>query len=143
MNTLHNVLSLLPFFAAGLSAQSLDLTTAKHPDWIEARVDRADPGSLVVLVLGTTPTEARLPGGAVLGVSPDLITGLTIAGDRGTALINVRMPGGMPDFTILAQGVAVHPRLPLDTDGAVRVSNVTRMGIDDPDRNPGLGTSDS
>lgn len=127
MNTLRHVASLLPLLAASLGAQSLDLATEVHPAWIDAKVAGATDGALVVLVLGLRETRLHLPGDAVLGITPDLVAGLTISQGDGPARLGVRMPPAARSFDCFAQAVAVDPRLPLAERGAVTTSNVQRV----------------
>lgn len=142
MNTLRRVASLLPLLAASLSAQSLDLTTEVHPAWIDAKIAGAADGSLVVLVLGLRETRLQLPGNALLGVTPDLVTGLTISQGDGPARLGVRLPPEVRRFDGFAQAVAVDPRLPLAERGAVTTSNVTRVRSPDTKGPPTLGNDE-
>ena len=146
MNTRQHVLSLLPLvalLAGSLDAQSLELATAVHPQWIDAKVAGAPQGSLVVLVLGLQETRLRLPGGAALGVSPDLVSSWTIANGTGPAMLGMRLPPDAIGLHCFLQAVSVDARRPLDTRGAIRVSNVNQVDIDRTDGTAAGGDDES
>ena len=128
MNTRFTVSLLLPFLAASLSAQRLELETSFFPDSLEATVHGARDGSLVVLVLGLRETTIKLPGGQLLGVEPDLATGFVVA-RGGPASTRVRLAKIANEIACFAQGVAVDPDMPLDEPGAIEVSAVKGLRI--------------
>lgn len=130
MNTQRTIGGLLlsAMLSAGALAQALTLDASYEPlDRIEFRVDGARSGELVVLALGLERAHIDLPGGLVLGVSPDLVTPCRLADGIHDVVFSVRFPAGMPDTSFLAQAVSVDPGLPFGHPKAVGLSQVREM----------------
>jgi len=124
MNTKLHASLLLPFAAAMLNAQDLDMRLSRPLGTIAAQVDGAKANALVVMVLGTSQASIALPGDMVLGVQPDLVTGFQIADRAGSASLRVKRPNPAFDFEIYAQAVAVCADLPLEARGGITTSTV-------------------
>ena len=123
MNTNFIASLLLPALTATLCAQELKLEPALATRTLSATVDGAAEGSFVVLVVGLQEAAIKLPGGNLLGVSPDMIVGYAIAGDGPTTLYT-RLAAEMDDFRFFAQAVALHPRIPMEEKGGITLSSV-------------------
>jgi hypothetical protein len=127
MNTKLHASFFLPLLAASLSAQDLQFDAWVAPASIRAEVGDAAPDSLVVLVLGLRESPYKLPGGQMLGVEADLVTGFLLADSEGTASFDLQLPRSARDVDCFVQAVAVHPRLPLDAPGGITVSKVAPL----------------
>lgn len=129
MDMNHNFVAslLLPLVTATLSAQELKMEAIASPRAIEAAVTGAAPGSLVVLVLGMREAAVRLPGGLVLGVQPDVLTGFTIADDAAVKF-SVPLLVESDPFVCFAQAVAADPRKALD-EGSIALSQVRKIQV--------------
>ncbi|MBL9079749.1 MAG: hypothetical protein JNL08_19765 [Planctomycetes bacterium] len=118
-----------PLLLTGLAAQDLRLGTEVHGTTITATVAGAAAGDLVVLVLGLDRSGLELPGGQVLGVAPDLITGCSLARGEGALAIDVKLPGLERDLVCFAQAVRVCPSLPLEDAAAIGLSPVRELRV--------------
>ena len=129
MDTNICVALLLPVLAAPAFAQDLKLDIAAQPALLKARVYGASPESLVVLVLGLREARMKLPGGQILGVQPDLVTGYVFAKDFGAATFTVQLPRHAAAIECLAQAVAVQPKMSPDGQLGTTVSAVQKVHI--------------
>ena len=128
MNTFSIAALLLPVLSATLTAQDLKLEVNAQSGF-EARVGNASEGSLVILVLGMQPGAVRLPGGQVLGVQPDMLAGTAIASRGGEATLSVPMGRDVRPFACFVQAAALHPRLPIDVQGGITLSQVEKVQV--------------
>ncbi|MFY9345869.1 MAG: hypothetical protein WAT39_25480 [Planctomycetota bacterium] len=122
MNPNYCAAVLFPFLVASASGQDLLLATTTQPGVLQARVHGAPEGALVVLILGLDVANLKLPGGQILGVRPDLITGFAVANGTKPTELTVRVPQPGSGIGCLGQAVAVQPKLALDQRGGILVS---------------------
>ena len=107
-----------------LAAQSVPhLDAAVVPGRLDTRITRCAPGALAALVLGFVPAALPLPGGAVLGVDPVCVVGLTFADAVGTAVIGLQFPPGQgAGMQFLGAGLTYDVQRPLEAPLALQVT---------------------
>lgn len=107
-----------------LAAQSVPhLDAAVVPGRLDTRITRCAPGALAALVLGFAPAALPLPGGAVLGVDPVCVVGLTFADALGMAVIGLQFPPGQgAGLQFLAAGLTYDVQQPLEAPGALQAT---------------------
>lgn len=123
---LHSITAfLLPALTSSLFAQQLEMTSTMSPRGYQIGVHNAAPGSAVFLVLGMDVAAIRLPGGQVLGVSPDVL--LLQVADATGSIAFAQLPLELADVAAFVQAAAVNPRLPLEGPGGIKLSDVQRL----------------
>lgn len=125
MNKLSIAALLLPLLASTVSAQQLAVTSAHSPRGYQISVRSETPDAVVFLVLGMDIASIRLPGGQILGVSPDILL-VQFADSTGSTTFQ-DIPTELTDRAAILQAAAVHPRLPIDGPGGITLSRVQRL----------------
>lgn len=125
MNKLSIAAFLLPLLASSLSAQQLEVASTHSLRGYQISVHNATQDAAVFLVLGMDIASIRLPGGQVLGVSPDILL-VQFAGSTGSATF-LDIPTELTDMAAFVQAAAVHARLPIDGPGGITLSQVQRL----------------
>jgi len=101
------VLSFCSFALAGMRGQHPHLDVVALPTRIEGWVGHAPAGSVAVLVLGLQARRTALPGGLVLGTTPDVFGGLALVGADGSAELAIPLQRGrVAGLRCFAQAVA-------------------------------------
>jgi hypothetical protein len=122
------VLDANPFAGTPTAAARLRTEAAVLPTGLEVRVDGAMAGRVVALVLGLEQTSVPLPGGAVLGVRPDLIAAITLVDDEGLASLVVPWSTfALAGLEFFGQVAAIDLRLPLADPAAIALSAVESL----------------
>lgn len=98
------------FAAAALAAQAPMLDAAALPTRLEASAHGLPPGAVATIVLGLEPVHIVLPGGAQLGVRPDVIAGLAVVDAAGgVELATPLVPEVCAGLSFLVQVAALSP----------------------------------
>lgn len=96
--------------ALALTAQQPVLDAAALPTRLEASAAHLPPGAVATLVLGLAPVQVVLPGGALLGVRPDVLGGFAVVDATGRVEVATPLvPELCAGLSFLVQVAALSP----------------------------------